>query len=136
MSYETQSLRVFFLFYLLSLCVDTYKHTKRNVACIFLVNFSSNSPQNSKIPRKIHEKYIFQRSTDLNFKNFPFNLYYRATAQGNWTKQTVKKLNLWGKTARHKSTWIRAWHLTYSFNLTNWPFTILLIHLVFIMAHW
>ena len=92
------SLFMFFSFFVfLAFGVDTYKHTKQKVACICLVNFSSNSPENSKIPRKIHEKYIFQRSTDLNFKNFPFDVYHRATAQGNWTKQTVKKLNLWGK---------------------------------------
>ena len=34
-------------------------------------------------------------SRHLNF--FSFSVYHRATPQTQWTKQTVKKLNLWGK---------------------------------------
>ena len=34
-------------------------------------------------------------SRHLNF--FSFSIYHRATPQTQWTKQTVKKLNLWGK---------------------------------------
>ena len=34
-------------------------------------------------------------SRHLNF--FSFSIYHGATPQTQWTKQTVKKLNLWGK---------------------------------------
>ena len=66
-----------------------------NESCVHLSGqfFSKNSHKTLKF----HEKYIFQWSADLNLKNFPFGVYYRATPQGNWTKQTVKKLNLQGK---------------------------------------
>ena len=59
---------------------------------------------------KFQEKYILQRSTDLNSKNISFGVYHRATPRSHWTKQTVKKLNLWGrKTAVDKSAWVKAW---------------------------
>ena len=40
-----------------------------------------------------------------NFKNIPFGfgVYHGATPESHSTKQTVKKLNLWGKTAVDKS---------------------------------
>ena len=50
---------------------------------MFYVTFSStiiqNSPWNSKIPRKIQDKYIFQQSADLNFKHFTFVVYHVVT---------------------------------------------------------
>ena len=55
------------------------------------------------------KKCIFQQSTDLNFEDFPFGVYHGTTQWSHWTKQTVKKLNLWGKTAVHKSAWIKTW---------------------------
>ena len=74
---------------------DTYKHAYRKVVCIFLVNYSSKFPWNSKIQRKIKEKCIFNRSADLNLKIVRFGVYHRATPRKHWSKQTVKKLNLW-----------------------------------------
>ena len=64
---------------------------------------------NSKIPRKIQEKWNFQQSVDLNFKHFPFNVYYSAILRNHCAKQTLKKLNLWGKADVDRSAWIKAW---------------------------
>ena len=33
------------------------------------------------------------------------------TSWRNWTKQIVKELNLWGKTAVDESAWIKAWNM-------------------------
>ena len=35
--------------------------------------------------------------------------YLQRCIKEIWIKQTVKKLNIWGKTAVNKSTWIKAW---------------------------
>ena len=58
---------------------------------------------------KFHGKFIFQQSEDLNLEGFFFSVYQGATPQNQWTKKTVKKLNLWGKTAVDKINWIKAW---------------------------
>ena len=49
----------------------------------------------------------FPISADLKFKNFLFGIYHKVTPRSQQTKQTVKKLNLWGKTAVDKSAWIK-----------------------------
>ena len=36
--------------------------------------FLQDSPKNSRIPRNIHEKCVFQQSADVNFKIFPFGV--------------------------------------------------------------
>ena len=46
---------------------------------------------------KFQGKCIFQWFTDLHFKILPFGVYHGATPWSHWIKQTVKKLNLWGK---------------------------------------
>ena len=82
---------VFFSFLFLKLvCMDKLPENKIN-----------------KIPRKIGEKCIFQQSGDLNLKHFPFGVYHGAMSWSHWAKQTLKKLNLWRKTAVDKSAWIK-----------------------------
>ena len=88
--------------------LDTYKHAQRKVVCIFLVNFSSKLPMKLEILRKIQEKCIFQWSSYLNLKNFYLGVYLGPTPRSHWTKQRVKKLNLWGNKAVDKSAWIKA----------------------------
>ena len=63
---------------------------------------------NSKIFRKIPQKCIFYQFEDLNFKHSLFSVYHGATPWSHWAKQTLKKLNLWGKAAVDKSAWIKA----------------------------
>ena len=89
------SIHLFFLLFSL----DTYK-----AVCIFLVKLSSRLPINSKIPRKIQEKMHFPVVCRTEFHLFSFAVYHGPT-----TKQTVKKLNLWRKTAVEKSAWIKVW---------------------------
>ena len=67
--------------------------------------YPSNSPKNQnfeKLKKKLGDlelSYETQSRHDssrhLNF--FSFSIYHGATPQTQWTKQTVKKLNLWGK---------------------------------------
>ena len=40
-----------------------------------------------------------------------FSLWCPPTSWGYLTEQTVKKLNLWRKTAADKSPWIKTWNL-------------------------
>ena len=53
-------------------------------------------------------KYIFQRIGGLSFKTFYFGTHHVGTSWRQWTKQIVKKLNFWGKTAADKSAWVKA----------------------------
>ena len=62
----SQSLHVFFFFFVFETPTPYFLI---QILCIFLVNFSRNSPQNSKISRKVQEKCIFQLSADLHLKN-------------------------------------------------------------------
>ena len=55
----------------------------------------------SKKPERVLE-IIFKGSGDLNFKDFLFDASRGGTYRREWTKQPVKKLNLWGKTAVDK----------------------------------
>ena len=50
--------------------------------------------------QKMCRKCIFQQSGDANFKHFPLGVLL--------TQQTLKKLNIWEKTALEKSAWIKA----------------------------
>ena len=77
----------------------------------YQLTFLQNSPQNFKIPRKIHKKCIFQQSVDLNIKKGPFVVYHGVTPWCHWTKQAIKKLNFWWETALDKTTWIKVWPL-------------------------
>ena len=54
------------------------------------------------------QKCIFQQSGDVYIKNFPFGANHGSTSQRQLTKRTVKKINLWGKTAVHRSVWVKA----------------------------
>ena len=56
-----------------------YLQTGVKKGCIYSSSQYFSSPENSKIPRKIQEKCIFQQSADLNFKNFPFGDYHGVT---------------------------------------------------------
>ena len=67
-----------------------------------------------KNKEKIHEKWILQQSTDLNLKRLPFSLHHGANPRSHWTKQTTKKLNLWGKTVVDRVASIKAWVLQQS----------------------
>ena len=96
-----------FSFYSLILLILWFRYKHEYVS--FYSNFLQNSPWNNKIPRKLHEKYIFQRSADLKFKSFSFSVYHDANPRSHWTMQTVKKLNLLGKTAADKSAGLKAW---------------------------
>ena len=87
------------------------KHASVKGSCIYLSSwlFLKTPPWNSKIPIKIQQICISQQSADLNFKNVPFCVYHWGTPWSHWIKkETVKKLNLWGKTAVGKSAWIKA----------------------------
>ena len=57
---------------------------------------------------------------ECTFKTFSFFVYHGATLESHWTKQTVKKLNLWWKTAVDKSIWIKACPLKYLLFLPVW----------------
>ena len=59
--------------------------------CFLLAYFSSEIPMKHLNSKKIKEN-AFSSKQDLNFKHFPFSVYYRATPQSHWTKFTVKKL--------------------------------------------
>ena len=87
-----------------------YLQTCIKEKCMYLSSqlFFKTSHKTLKFQEKSPQKCIFQQSTDLNFKIFPFIVYHRATSQSYWTKQTVKKLNLWRKTAVDISAWIKA----------------------------
>ena len=83
-----------------------YLQTRIKESCLYL-----SSQHLFKTPHEtvnIQEKCIFEQSPDLNFKNFSFGVYHGAS-QSHWTNQTLKELNLWGKTAVDKSAWIKAW---------------------------
>ena len=91
-----------FLFFFLHLALDTYKH-------------ESYMYLSSQVCFKtLHKTLKFQEKSkknvsSSNFKNFPFSVYHAAAPQSHWTKKTVQKLNLWGKTSVAKSAWIKAW---------------------------
>ena len=56
-------------------------------------------------PRKMHFQAICRPKIQKTF----FSVSTMGATQSHWTKQTVKKPNLWGKTAVDKSAWIKAW---------------------------
>ena len=103
MSYEAQSLHVFFFFLFLKhpwmifhsihllflfFGLDTYKHALRKVVYIFLVNFSPKLLMKLLNSKKIQEKCIFKWSAGLNFKTFSFIVYHEATLQSpSWKWQ-------------------------------------------------
>ena len=62
-----------------------------------------------KLQEKSKKKCILQWSIDLNSKSLPFGVHHGATPWSHWTKWTVKKLNLWERTAIDKSVWIKVW---------------------------
>ena len=96
-----------------------YLQTCIKESCIYLSShFSSKLIIKLRNSKKNPTKCIFQRSADIKFKNFPFGVYHGATPQSHWTKQTAKKLILLGKTAAHKSAWIKACtgHANFCFN--------------------
>ena len=74
-----------------------YLQTRIKESCIYL-----SGQIFFKSLRKIQEKCFL--SADLDFKNF--NL---GVSRSHWTKQAVKKLNLWGRTAVDRSAFIIAW---------------------------
>ena len=75
---------------------------------IFLVNFFF------KIPRQMHITEICWHK----FHKFSVRCsLYGATQRSHWTKSTVKKINLLGKTAVNKNAWIKAWVLDMSFHI-------------------
>ena len=92
----------FLFFFFLRLALDTYEH-------------KSYMYLSSQLYLKtIHKTLKFQEKSkknvsSSNFKNFPFSVYHAATTRSHWTKKTVQKLNLWGKTAVDKSAWIKTW---------------------------
>ena len=59
--------------------------------CFLLAYFSSELPMKHLNSKKIREN-AFSIKQDLNFKHFPFSVYYGATPQNHWTKFTIKKL--------------------------------------------
>ena len=70
-----------------------YLQTCLKENCIYL---SCQLFKTSNKNLKFQERCILQRSADLNCNNFPFGVHHGATLRGHQTKQTVKKLNLWG----------------------------------------
>ena len=90
---------ILFFYYSYSLVYILTNMHKGKLLVSFYPTVLQNFPWNSKISRKIQEQCIFQQSVDLSFKKFPFNVQHGATPWSHWTKQTVKKLNLWGNTA-------------------------------------
>ena len=70
---------------------------------MFIKNIQAMLLLSEKVP-----EIIFQRSGELNFKNFPTCVHYGGASR-RCTKHTVKKLNLWGKMAVDKSAWMKAW---------------------------
>ena len=60
-----------------------------------------------KNPRKMHFTAIYR----LKFEKTSLRSPPRANPWSHWTKHTVKKLNLWGKTAVDRGAWIKAWIL-------------------------
>ena len=94
----------------------------------FYSTFFQNFPKNSKIPRKIQEKWIFQQSLDLNFKHFSFSVYHGATLRSHWTKQTVKKTESLGKNSCRQMCLDKSLHCEHSFFAAQyqpsfWPST-------------
>ena len=83
-----------------------YSQTCIKESCMYLpsqlffktLHRTLKSQENSKKKKK--KKSIFQRSAHLNFKNISFG---GTTTLSLWTKQTVEKLNLSGKTAVDKT---------------------------------
>ena len=59
--------------------------------------------------QKEYQKWIFEQSGGLNFKDFPFGAHHGSTSWRHLIKKPVKKLNLWWKMAVHKSAWIKVW---------------------------
>ena len=94
-----------FLFFLFNLCTD--KHVYRKVSS----HLFFKPHHQTQIPRRIREKCIFHQIAGLHFIIFPFGVNHRATPQNHWTKKTVKKLDLWEKTALDKIAWIKTWFL-------------------------
>ena len=92
----------YFLVYILT---NTHKES-----CVYLSSqlFFDTPHKTLNLKKKQQEKYIFQQSSDLNFKSFSFGVYYGATPPRHWTKQTINKLNLCGKRAVNKSAWIKS----------------------------
>ena len=83
------------IFHSINLLFLLFSQVQIKESCMYL-----SSQRFFKTPHKtikFQEKCIFQRSADLKFKNFPFRIHNGATPWSHWTKQTVKKHNLWGK---------------------------------------
>ena len=59
--------------------------------------------------QKEYQKWIFEQSGGLNFKDFPFGAHHGSTSWRHLITKPVKKLNLWWKMAVHKSAWIKVW---------------------------
>ena len=66
--------------------IPTNTHKRNLYVCI-----------NSKIPRKIREKSIFQQSADLNIKYFPFSVYHGATPTEPLSYANTKETKSLGK---------------------------------------
>ena len=91
MSYETQSCK-------------TPHETQRFQEKLLLLQ--TNDVKAMFLPsRRVSEMQFPAR--DLKFKNSPFGANHGSTSQRYSTKQTIKKLNLWGKTTADKSIWIK-----------------------------
>ena len=89
-----------------------YLQTRIKESCMYLSSqFFSKTPHKTLKFQEKSKKNAFSNclSVYLNFKNVLFGVHHGATPRSHWTKQTVKKFNLWGKTAVKKSVWIKAW---------------------------
>ena len=101
------SIHLFYFSYSLATCI------KEGCKCLSskLLFATLNKTLKYKKKNKSMKKCILQQSTDLNSKRLPLGLHHGANPRSHWTNQTVKKLNLWGKTAVDRGAWIKAWVL-------------------------
>ena len=86
-----------------------YLQTRTKKSCMYLSSqlFFKTSHETlnpKKNPRKMHFPVI----SIPKFKKFYLGVYLGPTPRSHWTKQRVKKLNLWGNKAVDKSAWIKA----------------------------
>ena len=58
-----------------------------------------------------HKTLKFQEKSEKNAFYCNLQTCHGAIPQSHWTKQSVMKPNLWGKTTVDKSAWIKAWYI-------------------------
>ena len=67
--------------------------------------FLKTSHETLKFQKKAKKNAFFSNLQTWIPKNFPFGVYHGAKLWSYWTKQIIKKLNLWGETGAGKSAW-------------------------------